>query len=238
MFWDLGRKSAKPSSREIELYLQDLSPNEPVCIVGASSRDVVARAVATDLTVQVYDFSQRMVADLKSELGPHKNLSIDVHDALEEPSVGEHNRFKVVLADRLINRFSKQEAARFFNQMAKILMPEGELRLMIKIGLYEIDKALIREGLRRGTVGQFFNESTHTINFSAASDELEAAVVPHGEIPRDVLIAWYKGRGAESRFEVEDVIQMAEGEPSLRFIRCEPAPDAPATYLFIFGKKR
>src|SRR5437016_710051 len=76
-----------------------------------------------------------------------------------------------------------------------------------ELGFYPMDLLLIEEGRRRGTLSRFYDEETCTFDYASAREELEACLVPHGSIERNVLLDWYEGRGKESRFQDEGIQQ-------------------------------
>lgn len=238
MFWKLGRKTAKPSAREIDLYLADAGPTSRVCVIGASTKDLVEAAVSRGAQVLVLDFSQTMCDQLERELSPTCFLSrcMDILQTPPDDLTGTQN---LVLADRLINRFIRQELPQFLRNSLALLAPGGELRTTVKMGFYPMDLSLIEEGRVRGTLERFYDETTRTLDFSQASEELRARLVPHGDIPREVLLDWYHGRCQESRFEDEDIRQALE-EATLNGRRLSllsgfPCPDAPGTQFYRLG---
>lgn len=89
--------------------------------------------------------------------------------------------------------------------MGLMVRPGGRIRIAARLGLYPLDRALIEEGQRRGTLQNFWDEATWTIDWSKVGDELDACATSHGDIPRDVVIAWSRQRGIESRISDKDM---------------------------------
>ncbi|MFA5897599.1 MAG: class I SAM-dependent methyltransferase [Hyphomicrobium sp.] len=203
-FWRLGRPSAKPSQAAIDLYLAGMRTNDRVCVVGASTKSVVAAALDRGLEVSVIDFSSVMCEDLETEI-PSARLRCYHRDILAEPEPSLRGRFDLLIADRLVNRMERDEIPRLFINMAAMLRPGRELRVGVKIGFYPSDSLLIEEGRRAGTLSRFFDERNSTIDYSKATDELSRIALTHGDIPRETLLVWYAGRGRESRFELADL---------------------------------
>jgi hypothetical protein len=235
MFWRLGRKTAKPSAAEIDLYLSGAGPSSRVCVVGASTKDLVEAAVSRGAQVLVLDFSQTMCDHLERELAP-ACLTTRCVDILQPPPADLVGSQDLVLADRLVNRFIRRELTGFFRSTLMLLTPGGEMRTTVKIGFYPMDLELLEEGRARGTLERFYDEETRTLDFSQAPDELRARLVPHGDIPREVLLEWYHGRGQESRFEDEGILEALgkvawEGR-RLAVLSAIPCPDSPGTRFY------
>lgn len=233
MFWQLGRLSARPDAATIERFLTGLEAGAAVLIVGASTRDLVAAAVGRGLEVTVADFSPRMCADLAAELGraPARILEADITGECDW--VGE-GRFAAVLSDRLVNRFTADETIRAMRSMARLLRAGGEIRTTVKHGYYPMDLRLIDLGRADGTLARFYDEDTHTIDYAAAAHLLADALVPHGDIPPDVLLPWYLGRARETRYFAGDLEAAAAQVPGLSLRVREPANRSGDCVLYVF----
>lgn len=203
-FWRLAPDSAKPSTEDIDLYLRGLNPGAVCGVLGASSKAVIDEAVQRGLRTMVIDFSARTLSDLAADLGCEGWRAVH-HDVLDRPPPELVGIFDVLIADRLINRFVGHEVARFMVNVTSMLRAGGQFRSVIKLGYYESDWPLLEAGRRIGNLASFFDEDSRTIDYSAAGPALDIGVVPHGNIPRDRLLEWYRRRGKESRFELTDV---------------------------------
>jgi hypothetical protein len=194
----------------------------------------VAEAIARDLDVTVLDFSSVMCGDLARELGSAR-LRVQCLDILEPPPSHLMGAFQIVAADRLINRMTQADCPRLFAHVAQLLRPGGVARLSVKLGWYEMDHRLLAEGRRRGTLDRFFDPAKRTIDYAAAATELASIEIAHGQIPRDVLLPWYIGRGCESRFEIADLERaLAEARArgtALRLERMDDLPEADSSVL-------
>jgi hypothetical protein len=233
MFWKLGRPSARPDAATIERFLTGLDAGAAVLIVGASTRDLIAAAIKRDMMVTVADFSSRMCEDLAAELGcaPVGILQADI--TRDCGWVGE-GRFAAILSDRLINRFTAEETVRAMRSKARLLQAGGEIRATVKHGYYPMDLRLIDLGRADGTLGRFYDERTHTIDYSAAAHLLAEALVPHGDIPRDVLLPWYLGRARETRYFPGDLETAAAQVPGLALRAREPLNQSGDCVLYVF----
>ncbi len=207
LFWTKGRVTARPTRAEIDLFLSGLSPGARIAVVGASTKDLVEVALARALCVTVLDFSARMCSDLAEAVGAGADIRVqDITDKIPADLVGAH---EAVLSDRLINRLTHEEGIKALSGMLWLAQEGGTVRTSIKLGLYPMDERMIDEGIRRGTLERFYNPRTRTIDFPAAADVLDNCLLPHGDIERDILLDWYRGRGRESRFEDADIRAMA-----------------------------
>lgn len=234
MFWEIGRKSARPSAAEIERFLEGVRPGQRVAVVGASTRELVEAAIERGAEVTVFDFSSRMCEDLAKALDG-RPCTIRQLDITAPTPPGQAGRFELVMSDRLINRFTRDEGVRALTGMLGLLAPGGAVLTALKLGFYPMDLRMIEEGRRRGRLAEFYDEATRTIDFAAAGDILDACVLPHGDIPVEVLLPWYRGRGREARFDRADMHAMAasvrlEGR-GLSVVEERPLPDAPETVL-------
>lgn len=236
-FWRLGRVSARPSKSEINMFLSDIPPGSNCIIIGASTKDLVIFGLKSKLKIIVLDFSTVMCSDLKYEINSSGfDCEIICHDILKPPPAYLQKIQCYVLADRLINRFTRSETLIFMKNIFNIVKEGGELRMSVKLGLYDMDKALIEEGQKRGTLSKFFDSTSKTINFATASEELKSRLLPHGHIPRHILLEWYHARGMESRFNDEDVkalfMQASIDNPRYCLIETSPFPDSPETVMY------
>jgi hypothetical protein len=221
LFWELGRPSARPDAATIERFVEGFDVGAALLIVGASTRDLVVSAVRRGAEVTVIDFSRRMCDDLAATLGtlPVRILLADITDDCSH--VGQR-RFAGVLSDRLVNRFTLEELDRALRSMTRLARAGQEIRFTGKHGYYPMDLRLLELGRADGTLARFYDERTHTIDYPAAAHLLERALVPHGNIPRAVLLPWYLGRGKETRYFPGDVERLADRLPGL--VRCTSEP--------------
>ncbi|MCG6122420.1 MAG: class I SAM-dependent methyltransferase [Microvirga sp.] len=236
LFWTKGRATARPTDAEIDIFLEGLAPGARVAIIGASTKDLVEAAFDRGLSATVLDFSAKMCADLADVVG--SGADIRVQDITGEIPATLRGRFDAVLSDRLVNRFTREEAVRAFSGMLALLREGGTLHASIKLGFYPMDERMIEEGRRRQTLAAFYDESTRTIDFPAAGEILETCLLPHGEIDRTILLSWYRGRGCESRFDDADVLALASeaefGELALRRASARAFPNAKETTCYVF----
>lgn len=209
LFWEKGRQSAKPSESELELFTSGIKPGDKVAVIGASTKDLIEHLMAMDVNVTVYDFSKGMCDSLKEALSPNAPpiRVLDITAPLDRELI---SYFDYVLNDRLVNRFTTQEAKKALKNMVALAM-QGEVRASVKLGLYAMDEKMIELGKRRQVLERFYCEDTQTIDFSKAGDILEESLLPHGQIDRDVLLRWYQSRGMETRFSDSSLKQLIEG---------------------------
>lgn len=237
LFWKMGRVSARPSKTEIDILLGGINHGERCVIVGASTKELIEEAIRRGIKITVIDFSNTMCNDLRRDIGQLSDrCEIICHDILGPVPNELKNSEKYVLADRLINRFTLNDAIVFFNNALTMLKNEGEIRTSVKLGFYEMDNILIEEGKKRGTLTNFFDPASNTIDFAAATDELRVSLLPHGSIPSDILLKWYYFRGKETRFNDDDIKQLfhvanSEGKKFSK-ISSQLFSDSPSTVLY------
>ncbi len=236
LFWSKGRATARPTQPEISIFLSGLAPGARIAVIGASTKDLVQSALAIGLRLTVLDFSARMCADLAEEV--RSDTDIRVQDITEEMPDDLAGAYDAVISDRLINRFTREEGLKALSGMLWLLKEGGVIRTSIKMGFYPMDHRMIEEGSRRGTLENFYDACTRTIDFQAAGEVLDTCLLPHGEISRAILLDWYRGRGRESRFEDADILAMAAlvraGDLVLGQAKKSAFPDAKETICYDF----
>jgi hypothetical protein len=236
LFWESGRRTARPSIDELERMTRGIPAGARCVVVGASTRDLVVALLGRGAQVTVLDFAERMCADLRATLPPGA-CPIHQHDITSAPPSHLAGIHDYVLSDRLINRFSETEALPGLLGMAGLLAMGGEVRTSVKLGLYPMDERMIELGRRHGRLAAFYDERQRVMNFAAAGEILQQALLPHGDIPAEVLLDWYRRRGTEKRFEHEDVVELfansATRRGTLRLLSSGLLPDAPATRLYV-----
>lgn len=204
-FWNKGRESAKPSEKELAIFCSGIEKGQRCAIIGASTKGLVAAVSEITPNVIVFDFSARMCAELSQILPDIEVHLVDITQPLPDDLVGT---FDWVLSERLINRFDGDEAVRGVASMNALLRGGGVLRTSVWLGLYPMDRAMIEYGCANGTVDQFWDEATTTINFSQAGKALTEKLMPHGSIAQKDLHDWYLGRGREKRFSDEEIREL------------------------------
>jgi hypothetical protein len=232
LFWELGRRSARPSEQEIDEFLTGLPPCSPCAVIGASTKELIEAMIDAGHEMTVLDFSQRMCADLGSVLGAGqcRIQQLDITQPVPERLRATQ---EAVLSDRLLNRFGPEEAVAALAGMAALMAPGGEIRATVKLGFYPMDLRMISLGRERGCLDRFYDPGQKTLDFGAADGVLESAVLPHGEIPRDLLLQWYRGRGVEKRFDDAEIRVLSEQfDGPLRLVDAAVVPDSPETMRY------
>lgn len=237
LFWEKGRKSAKPSTYEMELFTRNVGPGDRVCVVGASTKELVCLLRDMGAQVTVYDFSKGMCNSLRAAV-PDPEVVIEQLDIVAPLDAEIIDSQDYVLNDRLINRFTLKEATDALRNMCA-LAQGGEVRASIKLGFYPMDLEMIKLGEARGTLTDFYDEQTSTIDFSKAGSVLEDALHAHGSIDADVLLEWYRGRAGEKRFDHDDIVALAEqvalpDGSGVDVVGVYDFPDAISTNLYNF----
>ena len=237
LFWEKGRKSAKPSDYELDQFTNQIQSGDRVCVVGASTKELVALLQDIGAKVTVYDFSQGMCNSLRAAVPDPEVVieQLDIVVPLDAEMIGSQD---FVLNDRLVNRFTMKEAINALHNMCA-LAQGGEVRASIKLGFYPMDHKMIQLGRERGTLADFFDEENRTIDFSKAGTILDDALHAHGEIDPNILLEWYRGRAAEKRFEHEDIVALAQqmtlpNGSGVEIVGVCVFPDAISTNLYKF----
>jgi hypothetical protein len=237
LFWEKGRTSAKPSAYEMDLFTRDIKAGDRVCVIGASTKELVCLLMEKEAKVTVYDFSQGMCSSLREAI-PDPSVVIEQLDIVAPMDADLINSQDYVLNDRLINRFTGAEAVSALHNMCA-LAQDGEVRASIKLGFYPMDEKMIALGEERGTLAEFWDEASKTIDFSKAGTVLDDALLSHGDIDPAILLDWYRGRAAEKRFDHEEIAAIAESvvlpnRKAVRVAGVHDFPDAIRTNLYDF----
>lgn len=209
LFWESGRTSAKPSDEEIGLFNAGIEAGDRCSVIGASTIGLVEALIALGAEVTVFDFSERMCADLRAAL-PAGSCRVSRHDITLPAPPELRGTQDYVLNDRLINRFDGLEARKGLEGMLDLLTDGGLLRASVKLGLYPMDERMIALGEERGSLASFYDADSKVIDFSAADEILPDALVPHGDIAPELLLPWYRGRGREQRFDHGDILKLID----------------------------
>lgn len=205
-FDSCGGESFHPTDEEIKLFLDSVSPQDNIAVIGAITKKLVDSLIAKNINPVVLDFSHDMCQDLKKVSGLQ---TIYLYDVMQEPPGDLVGKFDFILTHRLLNQFMREEVIRVLYNMVQLLKPQGRIRTSVKLGFYASDVDLIEQGKQKNIVQKFYDPHTKTIDFSAAGPLLDKLVQVQSDIPEDTLIRWYKLRGEISRFECQDMIDIA-----------------------------
>jgi len=231
LFWSQGRVSARPSRAELDLFLDGVEPGSRCIVVGASTKELVEAVLERGCRVTVLDFSTTMCRDLADAVGGISVSQVDITQSVPRDLRSSQDW---VFSDRLLNRFAMEEATAGIAGMTSLLRPGGTLRISVKLGHYPMDDQMIKAGYERGTLAEFWDHNTSTMDFGAAGSVLDDALLPHGKIERDILLQWYRGRGREKRFNDEEVRALLEtvGGCAREDIEKAPLHDAPDSWMY------
>ncbi len=236
-YWELAASTSHPSALESTNFLDGAGRGRRVLVFGATTTELIRGAVASGAEVHVVDFAGKLLELVTQKFG--EDVHVRQHDVLNPAPPDYAGTFDRVVADRLVNRFHRSEMPRVISNMMSFLAPEGDARISLRFGLYPLDHRLIAEGQRRGTLARFWDASTNTIDWSGVGDELDAAAEPHGEIPREVVIAWSRMRGVESRLDPAEVPQLvataAQYGTSVRLRQMLDMDVAPDSLIHVLG---
>jgi len=97
------------------------------------------------------------------------------------------------------------EAFQFEESIYNLLTNGGKMKSTVKLGLYPMDHELIKHAQKEKLSLNFWDSNTNTIDYSLAQPLLEFGLLPHGDIERENLLAWYSKRGKEKRYEISDL---------------------------------
>lgn len=228
-----------PVGQDIEAYLDGVHANTALAVVGASTVHLIRAAVERGVLVTVLDFAegQRAALVAAAQQWPDGGRCVVEHYDATAPTPAElRHRFDLVLADRLINRFTDAEALAGVPGLLSLVAPGGRLRTTIRLGLYDRDRALLAAAEEEGKTGEFFNAESMEIDYGKAGDLLGRTIADHGDIPRATLIDFYRLRGQEKRMTESDIARYvaAASHQSIhaRIVAADKLPVTSADTLF------
>jgi hypothetical protein len=202
--WLSASEMSRPSSAEIDGFLRGADPSIPVLVLGGTTVELIAAALDRGADVHVLDFAERVLQGVEGRFGA-SNVSLHLHDLIRPAPPSLFKRFAIVACDRLITRFHRSEMPRVLATMLAFVCPHGALRASVRFGLSPFDESVIETGRRMGTLDRFWNPATRTIDWALAGDELSICAQADGNIPREIVIAWSRLRGVETRLEPPDI---------------------------------
>lgn len=228
-----------PVGEDIDAFLEGVDATVAVAIVGASTVHLIRTALERGARVTVLDFAEGQRNALRSAAQgwPYgQRCVIEAWDATKPTPERLHRRFDLVLSDRLINRFNDTEALAGVPGLLGLVALGGTLRTTIRLGLYERDRALLDAAEDEDRARQFFDPTTMEIDYGRAGDLLERAMPDHGDIPRNVLMEFYRLRGLEKRMSETDVERYVDAATSrstrARIVAARSLPVTRADTLF------
>lgn len=228
-----------PVGQDIEAYLDGVDANTALAVVGASTVHLIRAAVERGVSVTVLDFAEGQRAALLEaarEWPGGTRCAVEHYDATAPTSAKLRHRFDLVLADRLVNRFTEAEALAGIPGLLSLVAPGGRLRTTIRLGLYERDRALLAAAEREGRTGEFFDAESMEIDYGKAGDLLDETIPDHGDIPRATLLDFYRLRGPEKRMTSSDVARYVDAASSrsitARIVAADRLPVTVADTLF------
>jgi len=202
----------------ITSYLKDIGPGDKCCIIGASTIELILEALNKGVNVTIIDFSRIMIDAAREFLGNNSNCEFICRDILSPISLGELDFFQYVISDRLINRFTRDETSIFFDNITNLFDSSGEVRTVVKMGRYELDKKIISYQKINKDSCVIYNEKIEQIDFSRAEKALYEIPFANGSIPKEILVKWYVKRGQESRYQ-ESILKEIIETSKQRYIK-------------------
>ncbi|MGE5827776.1 MAG: class I SAM-dependent methyltransferase [Micromonosporaceae bacterium] len=228
-----------PSDAGCRQYLAGLEAGASVLLIGASTARLARAALACGLELTVCDFSPVMLADLRSALGDRASYLLA--DVTRTGALAAA-RFRSVLADRLLNRFTVTELNVALTEVIGALRVGGEARLSYRLGLYARDLPVIDAARRHGCLEAVFDESTFDIDYSGGLDWLADVLPPHGSLDPATVVKFYAARGREHRLRPGELDEIMRGICAERDLGIEVGhtdlPETPADHLLTLLRTR
>lgn len=198
-FWNMGTPSLEERKTELDFYFEGLYNS--VAILGASSDFMISEAIKKDINISVLDFSSQLLDAIRSKYKNATNVDTKFVDLTSRKLI-KKTKYDRIIADRLVNRFSIKEAEQFFTNVLNMLNDNGELRTIIRLGMYPIDKKLLQVSEKQKTASKFWKSDQMTIDFKLAKNELNLVIESMDGVKKSDIVDWYYYRGEEQRFNM------------------------------------
>lgn len=234
-YWDRNYDGG-PDEQGCAEYLDGVRAGDRVLLVGASTVRLAMAALKAGAELVVADFSSVMLAELERLLGAQATyVCVDVVQA----GTWTGDSFDRVVADRLVNRFTRTEMVSALRLLCSAVAPGGRTRLSYRVGLYARDEAVLAEARRRGELAAVFDEVAFDIDYSGAAAWLADVLPGHGDIPPAALVDFYVARGREHRLqpgELDRIVAEAVGDGVAYALTHVPVPGLPSDFLLDFHR--
>lgn len=234
-YWS-GTYYGGPGPRDVRALLAGTAGCDRVAVVGASTVELADAAIARAEQVHVLDFSPYMLSVLPSRAQCITTLH-DITASLPEVDRARHD---LVVADRLLNRFSANELELALAGLHDLLKVGGTLRTTVRFGLYARDLSLLAACREPEIDSRLFDPVTREIDYGAMSEQLAHHLPAHGDIPHRLLLEFYRARGREKRLSLSDVEeclrQLRHGSRTFILESVEPCRDTSADHILILRR--
>ncbi|MEV6328828.1 hypothetical protein [Streptomyces sp. NPDC051909] len=226
-YWNSGYYGG-PAAEHQEEFLRLLRPGARTAVVGASTVSLSKTAQQAGAELHVLDFAPGILRAAGSWLGlaEERLHLVDVTRPIPARLTGTH---ALVLADRLVNRFSVADLPGGLGGLRDLTAPGGRLAVTVRFGWYERDREL-HAALTPAEQERFWQPDRGEIDYTVLPDR-ELPLPSWGGITGALMREHLRTRGREARFGQDELLRVLD---RLGGLECEDviaAPDGTALLI-------
>ncbi|GLX47542.1 hypothetical protein Shyhy01_04920 [Streptomyces hygroscopicus subsp. hygroscopicus] len=229
-YWNSGYYGG-PAPEHEEILRGLMRAGAPTAVVGASTVSLSKAAQEAGADLHVLDFAPGILREAGEWLGlpGDRRHLVDVTGPLPELLRGGYD---LVLADRLVNRFSAADLPAGLRGLRDLVAPGGTLALTVRFGWYDRDRQ-IHDALTPAEQKLFWRPDVGEIDYATLPDR-DIPLPTWGGISGRVMRDHLRGRGREARFHRDELLAMVADLGGLR--RTDVVEATNGTALVVLGK--
>ncbi|GAA3784256.1 hypothetical protein ACFS5L_07635 [Streptomyces phyllanthi] len=218
-YWNSGYYGGPAPEHQRE-FTRRMRPGARTAVVGASTVSLSTAAQQAGADLHVLDFAPGILRAASHTLGlvEDRRHLVDV----TRPIPGHLKQaYELVLADRLVNRFSAHDLPAGIRGLRDLVAPAGILAVTVRFGLYERDSE-IHAALTPAEQALFWRPDAGEVDYSVLPDR-DIPLPVWGAISGDVMRDHLRARGREARFSRDELLSTVAAAGGLD---CEDTIDA------------
>lgn len=229
-YWNSGYYGG-PAPEHGPVFLRLLRAGVRTAVVGASTVSLSKAAQQAGSDLHVLDFAPGILRASGEWLGLTEDRRHLV-DVTRPVPVHLAHTYALVLADRLVNRFSATDLPPGLRGLRDLLAPGGTLALTVRFGWYERDLEL-HGALTPAEQELFWRPDAGEVDYAVLPDR-DLPLPVWGGISGEVMREHIRARGREARFSKDELLHVLT---RLGGLHCEDVIDAAdGTALVILRK--
>ncbi|MFJ5631836.1 hypothetical protein ACIQF5_04205 [Streptomyces goshikiensis] len=226
-YWNSGYYGG-PAPEHGPVFGRLLQPGVRTAVVGASTVSLSKAAQEAGSELHVLDFAAGILREAGEWLGLAEDRThlVDVTRPVPEELA---SAYALVLADRLVNRFSASDLPGGLRGLRDLVAPGGTLALTVRFGWYERDREL-HDALTPAEQELFWRSDAGEIDYSALPDR-DLPLPTWGGISGEVMREHMRARGREARFGKSELLGLVAGLGGLQLEDVIDAADGTALVI-------
>ncbi|MFG5721929.1 hypothetical protein [Streptomyces murinus] len=201
-YWNSGYYGGPAPEHDV-VFAGLMRAGAPTAVVGASTVSLSRAAQDAGAELHVLDFAPGILREAGEWLGlpEDRRHLVDVTGELPERLRG---RYHLVVADRLVNRFSAADLPGGLRGLRDLVAEGGTLALTVRFGWYDRDRQ-IHDALTPAEQRLFWRPDVGEIDYAALPDR-DIPLPTWGGISGEVMREHIRGRGREARFHQDELL--------------------------------